>query len=360
MQDRVLLSALLSQALVAFTIELDNEAERRLSHKTAIGGGNPHDVWMTSAAMYLNCLKWLPEEGLSLGELERRARTPTNVDGMRRWGYVRVVAPFAIEGGKKPGKRDIVLRPTANGRRAQEVWRPLFGVVEERWRERFGGLEVNELRAALGAVMQDLDAGLPDVMPILGYGLICRAPDPKLGPQDKPDGELTLLALLARVLLAFALEFEQESRLSLAICANVLRILNEPGVPMRELPENSGVSKESIAMAMGILRKFKMVDIGKQGSWQVVRLTAVGEEARSAYRNHVAMIEARWAERFGDRTERLRNALEPIVGDGTAEGSPLFAGLEPHPKGWRAMVRRSKTLPHFPMVLHRGGYPDGS
>jgi hypothetical protein len=41
MQDRVPLSTLLSQALVAFTMELDNEADHRLNHKTTIGGGNP-------------------------------------------------------------------------------------------------------------------------------------------------------------------------------------------------------------------------------------------------------------------------------------------------------------------------------
>ena len=360
MQDRVLLSTLLSQALVAFTIELDNEADHRLSHKTTLGGGNPHDVWMTSAAMYLNCMRWLPEDGLPLRELERRARTPTNIDGMRRWGYVTLVPPAATPGGKRPGKRDIVLRPTANGRKAQAVWKQLFGVIEVRWRERFGGLEVDALRAALGAIVQDLDPGLPDVMPILGYGLVCRPPDPKLGPPDEPQVELTLSALLARVLLAFALEFEQESRLSLAICANVLRVLDERGVAVRELPERSGVSKESIAMAMGILRKFKLVEIGKQGTWQVVRLTAAGIPARMAYPNQLKVVEARWIERFGARVDRLRTALGPIVGDGTAEGSPLFAGLEPHPDGWRAIVRPPKTLPHFPMVLHRGGYPDGS
>ena len=38
----------------------------------------------------------------------------------------------------------------------------------------------------------------------------------------------------------------------------------------------------------------------------------------------------------------------------------LFGGLEPYPDNWRASVRRPATLPHFPMVLHRGGYPDGS
>jgi hypothetical protein len=28
--------------------------------------------------------------------------------------------------------------------------------------------------------------------------------------------------------------------------------------------------------------------------------------------------------------------------------------------GWRAKVRRPTTLPHYRMVLHRGGFPDGS
>jgi len=359
MSDRIPLTTLLSQVLVAFTLELDNEADHRLNHKTTQGGGNPHDVWMTSAAMYLNCMRWLPEEGLPLHELERRARTPTNLDGMRRWGYV-ILSPPSAAGGKKPGKRDIVLRPTANGRQAQAVWGPLFGVIEERWRERFGGLEVDALRAVLGEIVNHLDSRLPDVMPILGDGLLGRPPDAKLGPPEPRDGELMLAALLARVLLAFALEFETESRLSLAICANVLRVLDPQGVPLRELPERSGVSNESIAMAMGILRNFKLAEVAKQGNWQVVRMTVMGRAERARYEDRTKLIEARWAARFGERLTQLRAALEPVVGDGMAETSPLFAGLKPYPESWRARVRRPKILPHFPMVLHRGGYPDGS
>jgi hypothetical protein len=38
----------------------------------------------------------------------------------------------------------------------------------------------------------------------------------------------------------------------------------------------------------------------------------------------------------------------------------LLAGLEPYPDNWRAKIRKPTELPHFPMVLHRGGYPDGS
>jgi diadenosine tetraphosphatase ApaH/serine/threonine PP2A family protein phosphatase len=53
----------------------------------------------------------------------------------------------------------------------------------------------------------------------------------------------------------------------------------------------------------------------------------------------------------------LRATLEPLVGD--SRGSGLFPGLEPYPDGWRASVRKPEILPHFPTVLHRGGYPDG-
>jgi hypothetical protein len=56
----------------------------------------------------------------------------------------------------------------------------------------------------------------------------------------------------------------------------------------------------------------------------------------------------------------LRGALERLVGEGNAQASPLFRGLEPYPDGWRASVGKPATLPHYPMVLHRGGFPDGS
>jgi hypothetical protein len=56
----------------------------------------------------------------------------------------------------------------------------------------------------------------------------------------------------------------------------------------------------------------------------------------------------------------LRIALETIVGGGSTENSPLFSGLEPIPENSRAGVPKPRTLPHDPMVLHRGGYPDGS
>ncbi len=93
--------------------------------------------------------------------------------------------------------------------------------------------------------------------------------------------------MLARVLLSFAIEFESKSPISLAICANVLRVLDEDGVRVVEIPMLSGASKESIAMAMGILTKHKLVAIGKDAALRakIVRLTSNGIVAQAAYRN---------------------------------------------------------------------------
>jgi len=45
---------------------------------------------------------------------------------------------------------------------------------------------------------------------------------------------------------------------------------------------------------------------------------------------------------------------------GAIAGSNLLGGLQPYPDGWRASVASREVLPHYPMVLHRGGFPDGS
>ncbi len=71
--------------------------------------------------------------------------------------------------------------------------------------------------------------------------------------------------------------------------------------------------------------------------------------------------EASWRTTYGTATvDELRAALGELVGGGTLATSPLASGLEPQPDNWRARGRRPDTLPHHPMVLHRGGYPDGS
>jgi Mn-dependent DtxR family transcriptional regulator len=317
-------SALLSQALVAFTIELDNEFEHRSPHRTTISpsGQGP---WLASVVMWWNCMKYVGDQPVSVKELERLARTKTNLHGMQRWGYITVDSAKMI-------------RATPKGLKARDVWADLPALIEQRWEERFTKAAVHGLREALWTVVSKLDLDLPDCLPILGYGLWSVGPECKRSAPVERD--LPLFVLLSRTLLAFAMGFERDSDLSLAICANVVRVLNEEGVRMRDLPVLSGVSKESIAMAMGILRKKNLVEVEK-----VVRLNAQGIEAQKEYLRRLALLEARWKD-----TDALQAFTTEL----------LLRGIEPYPDNWRASVRKPSVLPHYPMVLHRGGYPDGS
>jgi hypothetical protein len=366
MPDRLPLPTLLSFAVVAFTIEFDNEAEHRLPHRTTILGATPGALpkpWLVSMVMWANCLRHLPDEGLPVRELERRARTPTNFAGMERWRYIHV-APDPADKRAKPPRSAWIVRPTPGALTARDICALLPSEIEARWQRRFGAT-ADHLREALTVVDAELDPGLPECLPILKYGLFSAPPDPKLSPPDPVDApRRPLFALLSRILLAFAIEFESGFPLSLAICADLLRVLDEKGVRVRDLPQLSGVSKEALHMATGIVRKSRLVVIENNpegGPFKVARLTAKGLEAQKAYHHRLSEIEQRWLIRFGsERVRRLQTSLEELAGQGGVESSPLFKGLEPYPDGWRASVPQPSTLPHFPMVLHRGGYPDGS
>lgn len=117
------------------------------------------------------------------------------------------------------------------------------------------------------------------------------------------------------MLLTFRNEFEHESVLSLAVSANALRVLDP-----------AGVSKEAISASVGLL----------------------------------------------ERRGCGHDSLERLFVRAGADGQPLLAaGLRPYPDGWRAhppylsqtqalLSDPGGALPHYPMVSHRGGYPDGS
>jgi methyltransferase (TIGR00027 family) len=378
------LSALLSAALVAFTIEADNEAEHRLPHRTSKEGRSAGAAagapWLTSLPMWANCLRQLPDEGITVAELRRRARTGTNLDGMRRWRYVSY-APDPGR-GKRP-RPDAIIAPTVAGRRAREIWQTATEETEARWRSRFGPAAIDGLRAALADVVTRLDPALPDCLPILGHGLRSKfepeapaGPEAPVGlqvpagPHGATDGQgadgqgaagLPLWALLSKPLLAFALQYERAPGPSLAVSANVLRVLSPDGVRTRDIPARAGVSKESVAMGLGLLTESGLATEGPDpdgGRFKITRLTGAGAAARAAYPALAAGIEADWQARFGlGRVAALRAALEPL-----AEGDPppLFAALEPYSDNWRARVKPPLVLPHYPMTLHRGGYPDGA
>jgi hypothetical protein len=145
------------------------------------------------------------------------------------------------------------------------------------------------------------------------------------------------------------------------VAANVLRVLGAERTRLRDLPALTGTSKESVRWALGILTRGDLAaeepdPAASRG--KVALLTPRGLEARHLYHELTVAIERRWDDRFSPGvTGALRASLEPLA---AGQSPVLFGGLEPYPDNWRASVRRPATLPHFPIVLHRGGYPDGS
>ena len=196
---------------MAFTIEYDNEFEHQMPHRTTRHGstaGARHAPWLVSMAMWANCMQYVPDDGVSFRELARRARIAnasmrmvlTRMSGW--WGYV-VVEPDPADRRPKPPRPDWLVRPTQGGRRAQEVWRPPAAVIEQRWRERSGHDQIDQLRGSLSAVTGQLEVDLPEYLPV-GVARLERRP---AGNGAAVEG-VTLPALLSKVLLAYAIEFE--------------------------------------------------------------------------------------------------------------------------------------------------------
>lgn len=232
MEARPHLSTLLSQVLVAYTIEADYEFESAMPHRTALtkaAGDTARGPWLISLALWSNFLSLVPDEGISVADLSARSgMRKLETAGMTRWGYVTI--------------DDKVVRRTPTGDKAARVWAPIEDRVEQRWRERFGGAVVDKLRGAIAASVADLAEVPPNYLPIVQNGLWSarqlRA-DRAAAAQSS-----SLSAALCHALTVVAVAFERTSPLSLALAANILRVLEANPIPVRELARRSGVANE--------------------------------------------------------------------------------------------------------------------
>ena len=119
-------------------------------------------------------------------------------------------------------------------------------------------------------------------------------------------------------------------------------------------------------MAMTLLLNADCVQVG--GKPKLVSLTIKGSRVKHRYEARLGALVERWREQYGAATmDALQLAVDALV----AQPEALTQGLVPYPGAWRgAKPYRYQTdavladpfgaLPHHPMVLHRGGYPDGS
>jgi hypothetical protein len=204
--------------------------------------------------------------------------------------------------------------------------------------------------------------------------------------------ELPLPAQLSQALVAFAIEFDNEFEhrmphrttrhgttpgldhppylVSMAMWVNCMRFVPGDGVPAGQLARRAQVTGKSM---QGVLKRMSQwwgyltvqaspaEDRAKAPrAGYLVRPTVAGRRAQDGYIRWIAGAQQRWDARFGAAAMRaLREAAVPLGGSG-ADRPPLWRGLEPYPEGWRAAVQRPLTLPHFPVISARGGFPDGS
>ena len=363
------LATTLSQLLVAFTIELDNAFEVRMPHWTTSGhrdGGKRQGVWLTSLVMYLNLVQYTKPEGISVADLQQQSRiAKLQLPGMTRWGYITVNLPEAASSNPRITRRSLIVRLTPRGEHAKSLWRLLLSEIEDRWNERFGQETVTLLKSNLSGLLAAIDSPqqLPDYLPVVGYGLSSREPLLKHAPSQPTTtcfSSAPLPVLLSQLLLACALTYEEHSTVSLAISANVLRVLGDEALANRDLPALTGTSKEAVAFAIGFLKKKDMLreERNKSGSRDLhLRLTRKGMLAQAEYLTLLRRIEQQWAKLCEQKTLMgFQQSLEAVA----EPQSRLLDCVVAPPDGWRTRLPRSTVLPHFPVILHRGGYPDGS
>ena len=370
------LSTLLSQVLVANTIEFDDLAEQRVLHGTTVGGQaaiRAGGVWFTSRVMWTNFVRHIDRNGRPVREIQQLAclsenATKSRLHHLEWWSYL-TFARDPSDPRAKPRYLDQLVQLTPNGEKAAESWAPIAAEIEKRWVTRLTKAKLDPVMGALRRVVSEGALDLPDYMPVVDYGDGMRASlaMPEVSPARTPLAKLDLSALLSRALLLLTLEFEHGSPdVSLTAAANVLRVIDDEGTPLKAMPGRAGIVKEGQGALINFLKKKGYFSIGTDKT-KTLKLTAKGKEAREDYPTRVAAIEARWELSVGRQTlVALRQGLDTVL-----DHPKFVAGLQPHAGGWRldkryvaltnATIADPRAgLPHHPMITHRGGFPDGA
>jgi len=337
------LSALLSQILVAFTLELDNEFEQEI-----VKAGHPGA--RLSLIVWSNLIRFVADDGISVRDLVAKSLLEqTQVRFMlgclERWGFVMLELNAQKPDSKTPKKSlksrlavrdgwgsgrgitsDWIVKLTATrGAKAREVWPPLFKVVEARWRTRFGNEEIRELRDALQSIVGRLDLELP-------HGFIDIRERKHAFPRrrDQKAPGLPLSTLLSQALLAFAIDFERESAAPFALCANAIRVLAEEAIPESEIPRLTGSSPETSGVGWQLKPYVVLEPDPASHRGKVIRLSSRGLHAQRNYQRLTAAIEKNWESRFGRKeVSALRDSLQALLNAEKEDHSLLSEGLAP-------------------------------
>jgi hypothetical protein len=347
MVARLPLFAQLSHTYTAFTVAADNAFELRVPHRTTEHGGTPGAPWLVSTSLWFRFLRHIPMDGsISLRDLKQQAALPPNEFKMWMtrfeswWGYLRI--DLATKN----------VSSTRGGRLALGAWPNVLAETEATWSKQLG----TTLTRAIAALTAEIEKAntLSPCLPSLNHGMYITperdVPMPATSPLNT-----SLPAQLAKLLNAFALDYERETFQALIVSANVLRIIPAEGVAIRTLAPTAGIAKGAMINALKLVLSSGAVEphatTASKGS--ALRRTSKGDNLHALYEETVSAIEARWRAQFGaEFINQIQKALP------TEE--KLLAAIKPQTGNWRANVPAPTHLPWFPMILHRGGFPDGS
>jgi hypothetical protein len=317
---RLPLHARLSQVLVAFTVELDNEFEHRMAGARL------------SLVVWLNLMRFLAPTGVSVGSLARLSLTPIErikpqLGCLERWRYIYFQPGQRAGWGSGRGIRaDWLIHLTPTSLKALEIWPPLLSDIENRWLKRFG----NHLRKPLEAIAAQLTLELPDGFPGIWPAIEkypVRAP--------RAEADLPLPALLATVLQAFTLEFDAQAQAPLALSANTLRILGEQPVRESDIPRLTGASPETSGLGWQIKPYVRVERDPVATRGKFIFLSDKGIQARHKYQKLVAEIETRWGMQYGQQTlHQLASSLQDLFHQ--QNGAAMAQVLTPPPGVLRA------------------------
>jgi hypothetical protein len=325
------LFVLLSQALVAFTIEFDNEFERQMSEAGYPGA-------LLSLTLWTNLVRFVAPGPVTVRDLAASAFAPeegikSQLGCLERWRFVVLdsdAQPSQLKrrdgwGSGRGIRADWKVRLTPSGLAAGRIWPALFTVIERRWEKRFGKDEIIRLRQALQDVADQLEVELPHGLPG-GWQETVKYP-----PRIKPHADhLPLATLLSWLLLTFQMEFDRESPTPLPLCANTLRVLGEEPIREAEIPRRTGASPETSGLGWQI-KPYVVVQpdpTAKRG--KVVSLSPRGVRAQQTYQRLLAEIEKRWQEKFGRaKIACLRDSLQELFEQQNEDGPLIAQGLVP-------------------------------
>ena len=319
------LSALLSQTLVAFTLEVDYSFEQRMKEVGFPGAKLSRLVWQTIVRFV--------GQGISVHQLSEKSSaadsTPFMLGCLERWHLIELRPPASAQslplkihrragrllrdgwGSGRGIRGDWVVTLTDKGAAAATVWLPLTEEIESRWEARFGAARIRSLRQGLAKVT-------------------------RLPPNSN------IAATLSRALQMFTREFNARSDTPLSLCASTLRVLSAEPVPERDIPALTGSSREQSGLGWQHKPYVKVEQDRASGRGKVVRLTDRGLEAQRNYWQLVRKIEADWEHEHGASTiGQLRKDLQELFALRDGEKLLMSAGLSPPP----GVVRSGTCVP---------------